>query len=244
MSMIKDKKPVFPLFVLITLGIQAVVALAMLIQLFFMARLATKPVPSLVQMIDGKAVKVAPAERLERTPETIKAFVNETITLMFSWSGTLVPATPEEVRTPKQDPGVVVSGKQDQRVASATWEAGFAFSEKFRQPFLEKLAALTPPEIFRSREVQGALIIRLIGEPQKIEDGKWKVSLISNIVYFSNQNQVGKSIPFNKEIYLLAVDPPSMPLAENSSALQQVIYRIRQAGLEIYAIRDLPREDL
>jgi hypothetical protein len=245
MQLLKEKRtPVFPLFVLLTLGIQAIVAFAMLLQLFFMARLSSKPVPTLVQLLDGKAITVAPVERFERTPDTIKSFISQTMSLMFSWSGTLAPSNAEELRNPKQDPGVVAGSQQNNKIASATWESGFALSEKFRQPFLEKLAELTPQEIFRSRETQGALIIRLIGEPQKLEQGKWKISLISNIVFFSNQNQIGRSIPFNKEIYLMAVESPTLPLAEKSSSLQQVIYRIRQAGLEIYAIRDLPKEDL
>ncbi len=244
MQLLKEKRtPVFPIFVVLTLGMQAIVACAMLLQLFFMARLSAKPVPTLVQLLDGKAITVAPAERFERTPDTIKAFITQTMSLMFSWSGTLAPSNVEELRTPKPDPGVAV-GAQNNKIASPTWESGFALSEKFRQPFLEKLAELTPQEIFRSRETQGALIIRLIGEPQQIEQGKWKISLISNIVFFSAQNQIGKSIPFNKEIYLMAVEAPTLPLAEKSSSLQQVIYRIRQSGLEIYAIRDLPKEDL
>jgi hypothetical protein len=247
MQILKEKKNrVFPVFVLVTLLVQGGILLTTMFELILTHRLASRPTPNLVQLIDGRAVKVAPQAYLAREPETIRRFVNETMTLMFSWSGTLPPATVEEAKSPQPDPGIEVQtkDKKSAKVATATWEASFALSEEFRKPFVLKLAELTPNTIFQGQGSQGLLVIRRISDPQVVEPGTWKVALIANLILFNRQDQVGNAISFNKEIFVRSVEPPALPLEEQSSGLEQIVYRIRQSGLEIYAIRDLPREDL
>lgn len=247
MRVLKVKKPdIFPAFVLGTLILQSLVLIILFGELYLMARLSHKPAPTLVQLVDGRAIQTTPQGNLERTPETIRRFLNETMTLMFSWSGTLPPETIEEAKSSKPDPGVLVQSQQmgSNRVTTATWQASFALSEEFRKPFVEKIASLTPDSVFDQKGTKGLLVIRRIGEPQSIASGKWKVALIANLILFSSQDQVGSAIPFNKEVYIAAIAPPTQPLAEKTDGLEQVVYRTRQAGLEIYAIRDLPKEDL
>lgn len=247
MRVLKVKKPdVFPAFVLGTLILQSLVLVILFGELYLMARLSRKPAPSLVQLVDGRAIQTAPQGHLERTPETIRRFLNETMTLMFSWSGTLPPETVEEAKSPKPDSGVLVQNKQmrGNRVTTATWEASFALAEDFRKPFVEKLATLTPDSVFDKKGTKGLLVIRRIGEPQAIAPGKWKVAVIANLILFSSQDRVGSAIPFNKEVFVAATTPPTQPLAEKADGLEQIVYRTRQAGLEIYAMRDLPKEDL
>lgn len=247
MQILREKKSnIFPIFVLATLLCQAGILLITLFELVLTHRLANRPTPNLVQLVDGRAIQVTPQEYLDRSPQTIRRFVNETMTLMFSWSGTLPPATVEEAKAPQPDPGVAVNsqGAGSKKVATATWQASFALSEDFRKSFVTKMADLTPQDIFQGQGNQGLLVIRRVSEPQVVEEGGWKVALVSNLVLFSRQDQVGNAVPFNKEIFIRAVDPPALPLEEQSSGLEQIVYRTRQAGLEIYAIRDLPREDI
>ena len=64
--------------------------------------------PTLVQMQDGQAIRVGAMEAQDRTPETIRRFVNDTLVLMFNWSGSLPAATAEEASQPQPDPGLPV----------------------------------------------------------------------------------------------------------------------------------------
>jgi hypothetical protein len=245
--LIKVKKTyVFPIFVLVTLVMQFIAIFALLIQSGLWANLSRRPVPTLVQLVDGRAIQVGPSGHLDRSPETIRRFVNETLTLMFSWSGVLPPSNPNEYNNPKPDPGISTteSGVQG-RITTSSWQAGFALAEKFRKPFLETVAKLTPGGVFdEGKGVQSTFIINYISFPEPVGAGRWKVKLISNLVLITEQDKLGSPIPFNKEVFIAAVDPPTDPLGDNSSPLQKVVYRIRQAGLEIYSIRDLSQEEL
>jgi hypothetical protein len=242
------QKEVFPIFVLSTVVLQVIVLGLLLVAFLSIVQLSRRPLPTLVQLVDGRAIQVGPGQYLERSPETIRRFINDTLTLMFSWSGTIPPETVEDAKAPKSDPGVPVQTAQrgNMRVATSAWQASFALSEEFRKPFVEKLAGLTPADLFNSKGggTQGLLVIRRMDAPQVLAPGKWKVSVVADLLFFNRQDRIGKAVSFNKEIYVAAVDPPTNPLAEKANGLEQIVYRTRQAGLEIYAIRDLPREDL
>jgi hypothetical protein len=43
---------------------------------------------------------------------------------------------------------------------------------------------------------------------KKIGEGQWKVNMIANLVTISAGNPEGITIPFNKEIFLRAIDTP------------------------------------
>jgi hypothetical protein len=66
--------------------------------------------------------------------------------------------------------------------------------------------------------------------------------MIANLTIFDRGNNLGEVIPFNKEIFVRAVEAPESPA--NITGLSAVIYQVRASGLEIYAIRDLPQENL
>ncbi|WP_083636832.1 hypothetical protein [Leptolyngbya sp. 'hensonii'] len=226
-----------------TLSLHVLICLFMLLLYGAYSRLSRKPVPTLVQLADGRAIKTAPLDAQERTPDTVRNFVATTLTLMLNWSGKLPPQTGEEARTPKLDPGIPIHTLQagERRVATATWQATFALSERFRPEFLQKLAELTPPGVFTG-STQVALVPLEISYPKKVAVGKWKIKLVANLLVFNARDNVGKAIPFNKEIFVQAIDTPNPP--PETTTLAQAIYTVRQAGLEIYAIRDLTRENL
>ncbi len=75
------------------------------------------------------------------------------------------------------------------------------------------------------------------------EEGKWKVNLIANLMVFKEDNKLGKIIPFNKEIFLRAVEAPEY-LQKSNNKIAEIITRVRQSGLEIYGIREFKLEDL
>lgn len=242
------KTEIMPLFVLCTGVLQVFIFLVLLIQGAMLSRLSRQPPPSLVQLTDGRAVRVATLRNLDRTPEAIKHFVGETMVLMFNWSGTLPPsASSSQKNVPLPDPGIPIKtagiGSGSQKVTTASWEATFALSENFRPEFLQKLASLTPSSIF-SGDTQVLLVVTHLSEPEQLEPGRWKVKMVANLLTFQKGDNAGRAIAFNKDIYLQAIDTPPLPLPEGVSSLHRTAYQTRQAGLEIYAIRDLEREEL
>lgn len=232
------------LFVIGTLGLH----LATLVGLFLLygsySRLSQKAPPSLVQLDTGKAITVAPLGNKERTPQVVSKFVADTMTLMMNWSGTKPPTTVQEATKPVPDPGVNIrsigAGARG-KVATAAWQASFALSEDFRKEFLQKLAEITPSGVFQGA-TQVALVPLEIQSPQKIESGKWKVRIVANLVVFDRGNNLGSVIPFNKEVFVQAVEAPEFP--GEKGGIAAIIYQMRSSGLEIYAIRDLQEENL
>jgi hypothetical protein len=123
----KKRADIIPLFALGTLVIQVIVLLLSMWQAGSLAGLSDKQTPTLVQLEDGKAIRVGAMDYTERTPATIRRFVGDTMTMLMNWSGTLPPATPEETKNPKLDPGVSLglSGAGgSKKIAQTTWQAG------------------------------------------------------------------------------------------------------------------------
>jgi hypothetical protein len=227
---------------LITLGNSGILALLLIVSILqygAYSNLSKKAPPSLVQLETGKAITVAPLGNKERTPAVVNKFTIDTMTSMMNWSGTLPATTVEEATKPVADPGVTITNKN--RLATAAWRSGFALSEDFRKEFLVKLSEITPPGIFRGT-TQVALVPINVQAPQKISEGKWKVKMVANLLALDKGNNLGQVIPFNKEIFVQAVEAPEFP--GNKNELAFTIYQARSSGLEIYAIKDLAKENL
>lgn len=231
-----------PLFVLGSVGLQVVILMGLFLQARALSRLSRQDVPTLVQMQDGQAIRVSPMGSRERTPETIRRFVNDTLVLMFNWSGSLPATTAEEAAQPRADPGLPIDVERGKRnIATASWQASFALSEDFRQDFLKRVAELTPPGVFTGTS-QVVMVINHVSNPESVGEGRWKVAVVAHLYVFNEANALGQAIPFNREVFVEAVTAPAVPAGE--TPLEQAIYRIRQTGLQIYAIRELEREDL
>ncbi|MDX2096737.1 MAG: hypothetical protein SFW36_03090 [Leptolyngbyaceae cyanobacterium bins.59] len=239
----RETKNYLAILILGTLSLQGLIVFFLLLLYGNYSHLSRKAPPTLVQLVDGTAIKTAPLDPKDRTPDTIRTFVSQTLALMLNWSGKLPPQTSEEVQNPKPDPGVSVGtmNRGGERITTAAWQAGFTLSESFRSQFLQKLAELTPQGVFTGTS-QVTLVPIEISYPEKIAEGKWKVRVVANLLVFSPQDPVGKAVSFNKEIFVQAIDTPIPP--KDTSNLAKAIYVVRQAGLEIYAIRDLERENL
>jgi hypothetical protein len=231
------------LFTVGTFGLHIITFFLLILIYGSYSQLNKKPPPSLVQLETGKSVKVAALGNSDRTPQVVSHFVSDTMTLMMNWSGNLPPTTVEESTKPKPDTGINIGerGLRGNRVTSGAWQASHALSEDFRKEFLKMLADMTPPGVFKGK-TQVVLVPLSIQPPIKIEEGKWKVKMIANLTIFDQGNNLGEVIPFNKEIFVRAVEAPESPT--NISGLAAVIYQVRASGLEIYAIRDLPQENL
>ncbi|MBE9128020.1 MULTISPECIES: hypothetical protein [unclassified Coleofasciculus] len=226
-------------FVIVSIGLQGLVLLTAILLYGSFNRLANKPPPSLVQLNDGQTVAAAPLPNKERSPEVIKRFTKDTLTALMSWSGEL--PSPDGTAQNIPDDGVELKNARG-KITTPAWETSFALAEDFRKEFLLKLAELTPPSIFNGT-TKVVLVPLDIQTPIKIDEGKWKVVMVANLIVLS-QNNLGDVIPFNKEIFLSAVEAPDYKDFTSSDETAAIIARARASGLEIYAIRDLPTNDL
>jgi hypothetical protein len=214
--------------------------LFLLIQGIKIRQLAQRQPPNFVELIAGKQANFT--DNLSRDPESIKQFIAKIMTLMFNWTGTLPAQRIEEIIKPQLDPGILIITPKggSKRVTTSSWLASFAFSEDFRQGFLSEIASMTPPEVFldnRDRQISAQLIIKRINLPEKIAPGKWRVSLVADLIQKIHGKQI--IIPFNKDILIRATDYYSYVLPEKASSLQQAIYDMRSNKLEIYEMRNI-----
>lgn len=88
----KTKTSVLTLFAFTTFGLHLLALFMLVLQGLNIRSLSLQKPPNFVQMIDGKTVDINSQEiksNLEPEPETIRQFVNKTMSLMFTWSSTL-----------------------------------------------------------------------------------------------------------------------------------------------------------
>jgi hypothetical protein len=226
----------FGMFVFSALGL-GILNLLLLLGLFVsMNRLSQKAPPSLVQTVDGRSLVTNAMESKERTPIVIRRFTIDTLTMLLSASGKL-PPTADKPNVQTIDAGIAIRlpNQTERKVSTSTWQSSFALSEDFRASALQGISELMVPEAFTG-QAQVVLIPQTLSEPEKIGEGQWKVNMIANLVTIAAGNPQGITIPFNKEIFLRAVDTP--PPSDVSTPLQKAIYQVRSSGIEIYGMRD------
>lgn len=237
---------ILPLFALGTLGIQSLVLLLVLLNTARIGQIARKPVPTLVQLVDGRAITTAPVDPALRTPMVIHAFVKMALGMMFSWSGTVQNApnagagAGNSPLPPVTDPGVPMGNG---RVTTASWQASFALKEDFRTQFLAEIAKLTPADVFAGT-AQSVLNIESISDPKPVKPGEWQVDVVANLIIFDGNHPQGTSIPFNKTLFVEAIEPAQDPLSDTSTPLQKAVYQLQESGLQISLIRDLNLQQL
>jgi len=202
---------------------------------FSLSKVANQKPPTLVQQVDGKAFTVRLADHTYREPEVIRRVVSDWATMTFTW-GTL-PDNP--AKTP--DEGVEVDGGK--RVPSPAWAASFLLAPDFRDEFLNQLSTDVIPEGVFGGEISAVLVPQQISPPQSVGEGQWKVDLMSTRIVFDSSNPAGTTIPFNRRIYLRAVEPPQNPLIEEATKEQKIVYQSLEGGLQIEEIRPIQLEE-
>ena len=245
MSLLQQKKKSISLLSLLAiagLALHALALLILIIQGIRIRQLSLRQPANFVQLIAGQ--RPQSEDPLLREPESIRQFVNQTMTLMFNWSGMLPAQSLEEVDKPQRDQGLFIPTPQggNQKISTNSWVASFALSEDFRKGFLKEIAAMTPPEVFASSPAQkmsAQLQIKRIDPPQSIGTGKWRVGIVADLIQTRQSNGQKLIVPFNKDLLVRAIDyfPYSSP--RDLTDLQKAIYNMRIDQLEIYEIRNL-----
>jgi hypothetical protein len=205
------KSSILPLFAVATFGLHLLTLLVLFFHWSMLQQLQRRLTPqSLVQLADGRAITVDPKLNLERDPETIRRFVGETMTLMLTWSQQQQPKT--------------------------VWEVSSELIANELQPKLQ--SEISPTENL-SRGTENVLVIERISQPTKIEDGKWKVEMFANQIIFTNSDRLGKSVSFNKQILVRAIDEQAASLPNSPQPLNLAAYRLGEARLKIYNICEI-----
>ncbi len=205
------KSSILPLFAVATFGLHLLTLLVLFFHWSMLQQLQRRLTPqSLVQLADGRAITVDPKLNLERDPQTIRRFVGETMTLMLTWSQQQQPKT--------------------------VWEVSSELIANELQPKLQ--SEISPTENL-SRGTENVLVIQRISQPTKIENGKWKVEMFANQIIFTNSDRLGKSISFNKQILVRAIDEQAASLPNSPQPLNLAAYRLGEARLKIYNICEI-----
>jgi len=243
----KAQRDFLALLNLAAIAINSIALLFLLMLLLLYLKLSNRPVPSLVQLANGQAITTKALGDQERSPVVIQRFVTDSLILLMSWQQKIPSAdiAPDGSPVFLDDPGIEVKGQdsagrqQEGRITTRAFQASFAFSEEFRQDLIKLLALMTPPDVFTG-QVQTALIFQAVTEPEQLKAGEWKISVVGNLVQSNLKLGTTTRIPFNKEILLRAIDTPPLPAeGKFASPFESVVYAVRQAGIEIYQMKDI-----
>lgn len=226
-------------FVLATAAVGVVLLFFTLWNTQQIRHLAERPAPSLVQLSDGRTIRVEAKAPYAREPEVIRRFVAQALQGLFTWRHFIPSGTPGQPDSP--DPGVTLSNRL--RLPTGVFQTGFCLSEDLRSEFLRQLAALISKTL-SGRSSQVLFTASFVGEPQAVagRESYWKVTVIGQQVVYTQSQLEGIPLPFNKEIYVRAVDPPSSIEGFPETAFEKAIHQTRASGLEIYAIQSLSKD--
>ncbi|MCU0550288.1 MAG: hypothetical protein MUC48_13135 [Leptolyngbya sp. Prado105] len=206
--------------------------------------IANKPAPTLVQLSNGQAIKVGMMGNKERSLEVVQRFVTDSLILLMSWSNSLPPQVDANGNASlATDPGIKVKVERGEKLmTTSAFQASFTFSEKFRDELVKLVAEMTPDGVFTG-QITTALVFEAVTVPELMgdkKDGRWKILVVGTLVQSTVGTGETTRIPFNKEVIVKAVDTPPLPEGGKfSSPFESAIYNIRQAGLEIVAMKDL-----
>ncbi|MEH2194201.1 MAG: hypothetical protein V7K98_16395 [Nostoc sp.] len=206
-----------PVLAVGTFGLHLFTLLLLIFNGSMLQQLGQKLTPrSLVQLVDGRAITVDPQQNLERQSETIRRFVGEAMSLMLTWS--------------QQQPPTEVWEVSSQLVA-----------DNFKQKLKSEITNLNPDSQFENvtRGTENVLVIQKVSQPTKIGDGKWKVEIFANQLIFSGYDKLGKSVTFNKQILVRAIDEPATSLPNAALPSYFAAYRLGEARLEIYNVCEI-----
>ncbi|MEL6936081.1 MAG: hypothetical protein AAFO59_05370 [Cyanobacteria bacterium J06607_17] len=244
------QKSFLAILLIANLGLSGLIAILILSNVSYTRHLAKKPAAALVQLTDGTSISVTETPNHDREPEVIRKFVTDSLIYLMNWSADLPSSEPtskfDSTTNAPQDAGVDVTLDEGftKKVTTPAWQASFTLEEEFRTEFLQKLATMTPEEIFAGNK-EVVLKIREVGYPAPQTDtpGAWSIDVVADLMVYSPQTPTGKAVPFNKRIYVQSIDVPPPPAPNTLTPLAAAIYAVRLSGLEITGMRDLQLQE-
>jgi hypothetical protein len=237
----KGSKNIMAICTLISIVLSGLTLLLQVLLVGGVITIARKPSPSLVQLADGRAIKVQALGSQERSTDVIQRFVTDSLIMLMGMSNEL-PNTDGGQKT--IDPGAIVKTKQgERRITTSAFQASFTFSDDLRAELVKILADMTPAEVFEGK-VKTTLKFQHVTVPVALGNGKWKINVVATLIQYQRGSGETIKIPFNKELTVQTIDTPALPQGGKfSNEIEAVVYSIRQAGLEITSMKDLDSDD-
>jgi hypothetical protein len=218
-----DTKNFIAVLQLSILGLQGLMLLVMLFMGSRISAIANRK-PTFAQLINGTTVYVSEQERNWRYPSVIKKTASDWAMLTFNWEGKVTG-------TDKPDEGVDV--KDGKKVPLNTWFASVLLEPKFAETALVEISKLDGISESLSGKLRAVIIIQNMSEPRQIADGKWQVDMIATRMLMDRTDGKSAPIPFNRTFTIQATEIQTSPLGEDASVVEQKIYEMRSAGLQI-----------
>jgi len=107
----------------------------------------------------------------------------------------------------------------------------------FAEQSLDQIAALTPSGVF-SGTIQSIIFPTYVSEPRQIAQDTWEVDINAARQLIDRKTGDRKTFEVNLTFTVRAVEPPRSPLGDKASFVEQRVYQLRAAGLEITKIKD------
>lgn len=175
------------------------------------------------QLVNGETIYVSEQERHWRYPSVIQKVVSDWTTLTFNWDDK-IPGSDES------DQGIQVDNNK--RIPTNAWFASLLLEPEFAKAALPKIAELVPPTVF-SGQIRSTVIISYLSEPREIRPGEWELDMVATRVLIDRTTGKDERISFNRTFTLQAVEIPRSPLGDDAPLVEQKVYEMRAAGLEI-----------
>ncbi|PZD70580.1 hypothetical protein C1752_10587 [Acaryochloris thomasi RCC1774] len=225
----------FHKFVAAALGLQIFTALGVLLLGMGYLRLSSRP-PVLVERANGESFQAEQQDPDYRDSKAIQEFVETMYGSLYNWSKVTTTKGGFKAETGYQ------RGKVNIPLRMAAAEFGLSPEGDFRAGVLDKLAKSYGRY---ARSVQAGdfsqlINIREVSDPMPLEDGGWKVSIVSDLIITSRTARP-ENIPLNQTVYISPDHRDKLPDPTNEFEAHR--NEIRAYGLLIYAIRDIEVDD-
>ena len=164
------QKSFLAILLISNLGLSGLIAVLILSNVSYTRHLAKKPAAALVQLTDGTSIRVNETPNHDREPEVIRKFVTDSLIYLMNWSSDMPSSEPtskfDSTTNAPQDAGVDVDLEDGftKKVTTPAWQASFTLEEELRTEYLQKLATMTPEDIF-SGQKEVVLKIREVSYP-------------------------------------------------------------------------------
>ncbi|MEA5574780.1 hypothetical protein [Calothrix sp. UHCC 0171] len=228
-KLLLDSKDILPLCFIGLTTFSFISFLFLLFISFKFNQLAAKKT-TFVQLVNGRSLVISEQDYLYRHPEVIKNTVRQWANLTFNWDGN-IPGTKDI------DKGRDIG--KGKRITTNAYIGSFLIQsgkQGFRQAALNAIAEITPSRVFAG-QIRSKIIISYLSAPRQIKMGEWEVDMVATRVLVNLAGGEDEEINFNRTFRLQAVDIPSQSLNKNFP-LEQQLYEIRSAGLEITKIAE------
>ncbi len=235
------------LLVLATLSVSALSVLLTFLNLLYTRQITRKEFPTLVQTTSGQTIKVGFEDPAYRSPEVIQKFVADTLYYLMTMTSYGPGSAEASSLNPDRRKAAPVRVKVDNGQGSITqtaWLASEALEPNFADVFRQKLAQMTPEDVFSGRE-EIILKIDYIKVPEEIQDdkgqwlGKWQVDVIATLKVYRLEAGEVKTIPFNKRVTVRPLSQPNITNIEQFGDLAVALNASQLSGLQITDIKDL-----